>query len=144
MRAHARWWPLVLPLLLAGCASKHPPVATAPPSAKPSKQAGEPEPERPSVAPGGAQAKPGYEKRVESLAGLDTSPLRGRRIALDPGHGGRFPGLDRRQRADRGRGQLGVALNLWGFLVNAGGRDDDPHRRHRLRDGRRLSRCAAT
>jgi len=116
MRAHARWL-VLLPFLLAGCAGKKPPVTTSPPPG--SKQAAE-EGERPTVAPGGAQAKPGYEKRVESLAGLDTSPLRGRRIALDPGHGGRFPGSIGVNGLTEAEVNLGVALNLWGLLVDAG------------------------
>src|SRR6187551_304542 len=117
MRARGLWL-VLLPFLLAGCAGKKPPVTTAPPPA--GKQAVEPEPERPSVAPGGGQAKPGYERRVESLAGLDTSPLRGRRIALDPGHGGRFPGSIGVNGLTEAEVNLGVALNLWGLLVDAG------------------------
>ena len=117
MRAHARWLVLV-PFLLAGCAGKKPPVGTTPAPAE--KQAVEPEPERPTVAPGGAAARPGYERRVESLAGLDTSPLRGRRIALDPGHGGRFPGSIGVNGLTEAEVNLGVALHLWGLLVDAG------------------------
>jgi N-acetylmuramoyl-L-alanine amidase len=127
MRAHARWL-VLLPFLLAGCAGKKPPVTTSPAPA--SKQAAEAEPERPSVAPGGGLAKPGYERRVESLAGLDTSPLRGRRIALDPGHGGRFPGIDRRQRPDRGRGQPRRRAQPLGVAGRRGRRRDaDAHER---------------
>jgi len=117
MRAHVRWL-VLLPFLLGGCAGKKPPVSTVPAPA--GKQAVEPEAERPSVAPGGGLAKPGYERRIESLAGLDTSPLRGRRIALDPGHGGRFPGSIGVNGLTEAEVNLGVALNLWGLLVDAG------------------------
>ena len=38
--------------------------------------------------PSGVRPRPGYDRRVESLAGVDASALRGRKIVLDPGHGG--------------------------------------------------------
>ena len=38
------------------------------------------------------RAKAGYEARFDSLDAVDPAPLAGRRIALDPGHGGRFRG----------------------------------------------------
>ena len=38
------------------------------------------------------RAKAGYDTRVDSLDAVDPAPLAGRRIALDPGHGGRFRG----------------------------------------------------
>ncbi|MFQ5600163.1 MAG: N-acetylmuramoyl-L-alanine amidase [Candidatus Krumholzibacteriia bacterium] len=61
-----------------------------------------------------------YARRPE-LAGLDTRPLRGRRILIDPGHGGHFTGTrgpaDQTREADV---NLGVALYLWGLLRDAG------------------------
>src|SRR6266540_1439304 len=35
---------------------------------------------------------PGYDHRVDDLASVDTSAFAGKRIALDPGHGGIFRG----------------------------------------------------
>lgn len=60
-----------------------------------------------------------YSQPIE-LRGVDLAPLRGRRILLDPGHGGRFAGAV----GDRGGREadinLGVALALWGLLRDAG------------------------
>jgi N-acetylmuramoyl-L-alanine amidase len=108
---------LVLALFAAGCGGKHPPVSTGPGGARAEAA---PEPERPTVAPGGTRALPGYERRVEPIAGLDTTPLRGRRIAIDPGHGGRFPGSIGVHGLTEAEVNLGVALDLWGLLVDAG------------------------
>jgi len=62
----------------------------------------------------------GYLQAPPGLAGLDPSPLRGRRILIDPGHGGRFRGAI----GDRGLAEadvnLGVALYLQGLLQWAG------------------------
>src|SRR5689334_20920547 len=107
-----------LALAVSGCAGKHPAAPAGPAGTVP--QAAPSEPERPTVAPSGGQAKPGYERRVEPLAGLDTSPLRGRRIAIDPGHGGRFPGSLGVHGLTEAEVNLGVALNLWGLLTDAG------------------------
>jgi len=112
---------------LAGC-GKHPAARPAPGpatgTAKPSKTAqeapGTGEPPAPTVAPGGAAARPGYERRVETLKGIDTSALVGRRIMLDPGHGGRFPGSIGPQGLTEAEVNLGVALHLWGLLTDAG------------------------
>ncbi len=119
-----------LALAAAGCAGKHPRTAApAPPAAdtKPERKpatalkTGEPEPpSTPSVAPGGGRALPGYERRVEPLTGLDTTPLRGRRVAIDPGHGGRFPGSIGVHGLTEAEVNLGVALHLWGLLTDAG------------------------
>jgi N-acetylmuramoyl-L-alanine amidase len=112
--------------LASGCAGKKPhaaqpappPAAGAKPPAKQPAKPGVTEP--PTIAPGGGQARPGYDRRVEPLAGLDTSPLRGRKIALDPGHGGRFPGSVGVRGLTEAEVNLGVALNLWGLLTDAG------------------------
>ena len=111
-------WVLVVGLLASGCGPKH--VAPGPAGTVPSPSEKPSEPERPSVAPSGGQARPGYDKRVESLKGLDTSSLRGRRIVLDPGHGGRFPGSLGVNGLTEAEVNLGVALNLWGLLTDAG------------------------
>src|SRR5437763_12284708 len=72
----------VLVFTWAGCAKRvSRPVLPPPPIPAPA----------PSPLPG-ARPAPGYDRRVEPLRGIDTSPLRGHRIVLDPGHGGRFPG----------------------------------------------------
>src|SRR5690348_2382326 len=64
-RMRALRWVLVVDLLASGGARRH--VAPGPPATVP--QAGEKpaEPERPSVPPSAGQARPGYEKRLESL-----------------------------------------------------------------------------
>jgi N-acetylmuramoyl-L-alanine amidase len=46
----------------------------------------------PSPPPPVARAAPGYEARLDSLLAVDPSALLGRRVALDPGHGGFFRG----------------------------------------------------
>ena len=61
-------------------------------------------PARPARAAASRPAA-GYDARRDSLDSVDATVLRGRRIVLDPGHGGFFPGSHRRRRADRGRGQ---------------------------------------
>jgi N-acetylmuramoyl-L-alanine amidase len=105
-------------LLASGCGPKH--VAEGPAGKVPPSSEKPSEPERPTTAPSGGQARPGYDKRVEPLKGIDTSPLRGRRIVLDPGHGGRFPGSLGVNGLTEAEVNLGVALNLWGLLTNAG------------------------
>src|SRR5262245_785453 len=55
-----------------------------------------------------------------SLAGVDTSPLRGRRIVIDPGHGGRFDGTEGPSATREADVNLGVGLYLWGLLHDAG------------------------
>jgi N-acetylmuramoyl-L-alanine amidase len=54
------------------------------------------------------------------LAGLDTGPLRGRRILIDPGHGGRFAGVEGVASTREADVNLGVGLYLWGLLRDAG------------------------
>ena len=104
-----------------------PPPATTPPpaAAHPGKTPPATTPGEPGTVPGappaaGARPKPGYDARVDPLRGVDTSALRGRRIALDPGHGGRFPGSVGVSGLTEAEVNLGVALHLWGLLVDAG------------------------
>jgi N-acetylmuramoyl-L-alanine amidase len=54
------------------------------------------------------------------LAGLDLGPLRGRRILIDPGHGGRFEGALGAGNTREADVNLGVGLYLWGLLADAG------------------------
>ncbi|MFH0778127.1 MAG: N-acetylmuramoyl-L-alanine amidase [Candidatus Eisenbacteria bacterium] len=51
---------------------------------------------------------------------LDTSCLRGKRVVLDPGHGGSFTGAMGRGGLKESDVNLGVALYLWGLLREAG------------------------
>lgn len=63
---------------------------------------------------------PGYLAAPPSLAGIDTTPLRGRRVLLDPGHGGRFPGAVGPGGLTEAEVNLGVSLYLAGMLQWAG------------------------
>ena len=60
-----------------------------------------------------------YSKLVESLENLDTSPLEGRVIVLDPGHGGYAPGAVGAGGLEEKNVNLGVALRLKYYLENA-------------------------
>ncbi len=99
MRRRAPWWPLALAALattaaLSGCAS----VPARPP------------------AQSAARPAPGYVKRVDELTAIDASSLAGRRIALDPGHGGVFRGALGVDGLTEAEVNLGVALHLRGLL----------------------------
>ena len=61
-----------------------------------------------------------YEGREETLKGLDLSKIKGRKIAIDPGHGGVFRGARGVGGLDEADVNLGVALYLWGLLEEAG------------------------
>ena len=69
--------------------------------------------QRPEPAPPVAEPLP-------NLSALDTTPLRGRRILLDPGHGGAFAGATGPAGTREADVNLGVALHLWGMLRDAG------------------------
>ena len=103
--AFAAW---ALGLLAAGCA---PPGGVAP---------------RPIPAPGGELAvvkngpRPGYDGRRDSLDTVDSSAVRGKRIVLDPGHGGFFPGAIGVGGLTEKEVNLGVALVLRDLLAAAG------------------------
>lgn len=101
-RALAFHLALVLTLAGAGCARR---TAVPPPV--------------PPVAP---RAVPGYEGRVDSLAAVDASGLAGRRIALDPGHGGFFRGALGVNGLTEAEVNLGVALRLRDLLAARGAR----------------------
>lgn len=51
---------------------------------------------------------------------LDTAPLQGRRIVIDPGHGGRFTGAVGTKGLRESDINLAVGLHLWGLLAQAG------------------------
>ncbi len=63
---------------------------------------------------------PGYEGLQEELNGRDLSAFEGRRIVLDPGHGGHFRGALGPNGLTEAEVNLGVALNLRGLLEWAG------------------------
>jgi N-acetylmuramoyl-L-alanine amidase len=60
---------------------------------------------------------PPFRVKMEAL---DFSPLKGRRIVIDPGHGGRFVGAVGMQGLRESDINLAVGLHLWGFLKQAG------------------------
>ncbi len=61
-----------------------------------------------------------YERRGEPIAGVDLSALEGRKIVIDPGHGGVFSGATGVGGLRESDVNLGVALYLWGLLDEAG------------------------
>ncbi len=63
---------------------------------------------------------PGYEQRVDAFSAVDTTRLHGRRIAIDPGHGGRFRGSIGVNGLSEADVNLGVALYLRGLLEARG------------------------
>jgi N-acetylmuramoyl-L-alanine amidase len=78
-------------------------------------------PSVPATPPATAgRPRPGYDGRADLLRGVNTTPLRGRRVVLDPGHGGRFPGSIGVRGLTESEVNLGVALHLWGMLADAG------------------------
>jgi N-acetylmuramoyl-L-alanine amidase len=90
-----------LGVALAGCAGVAPRPQPAPPL-------------RPS------RPRPGYERLADSLAALDSTALVGRRIALDPGHGGFFKGSLGVHGLTEAEVNLAVALKLRELLAARG------------------------
>ncbi len=84
---------------LAGCAGRRPP---APPPAPPARPA------------------PGYVALADSLDSVDGSVLAGKRIVLDPGHGGFFRGSIGVNGTTEAEVNLGVALRLRDLLAARG------------------------
>jgi len=74
----------------------------------------------PAPAIGGAPAKPGYDGRVDDLSAADSTILGGKRIVLDPGHGGMFRGALGVNGLTEAEVNLGVALFLRGLLESRG------------------------
>jgi len=62
----------------------------------------------------------GYHQLQESFGDRDLTTLEGRRILLDPGHGGYFPGVVGQNGLSEADVNLGVALWLRGLLEAAG------------------------
>ena len=89
----------VMLVLLAGCAG----VARPP---------------QPPPAP--PRPRPGYEQLADSLSALDAAVFAGRRIALDPGHGGFFRGALGVGGLSEAEVNLAVALKLRDLLVARG------------------------
>jgi len=65
---------------------------------------------------GGPRPRAGYDVRVDPLDAIDPSRLAGRRIALDPGHGGFFRGALGVRGLSEAEVNLGVALELAALL----------------------------
>jgi len=63
---------------------------------------------------------PGYQALREQFRNQDLSPLMGRRVVLDPGHGGHFQGAVGSGGLTEAEVNLGVALYLRGLLEWAG------------------------
>ncbi len=97
---------LVLGLLAASCA---PPAAVTPRPAPPKVP--------PAAKPG---PRAGYDGLRDSLDSVDASAVRGKRIVLDPGHGGFFPGTVGVDSLTEKEVNLAVALALRDLLVAAG------------------------
>jgi N-acetylmuramoyl-L-alanine amidase len=89
-----------------GCAHR---AALTPPGPSP----------RPSPSPQPRPA-PGYEARIDSLDAVDPAPLAGRRIVLDPGHGGLFRGAVGVNGLTEAQVNLAVALELAPLLEQHG------------------------
>src|SRR5439155_9818645 len=71
-------------------------------------------PPRPGLLP--LHPRPGYDRLADSLAMVDPSVFRGRRIALDPGHGGFFRGALGVHGLTEAEVNLGVATRLAALL----------------------------
>jgi len=69
---------------------------------------------------GGRVPPPFYGTPLIDMSRLDASCLKGRRIVLDPGHGGAFSGAIGWGGLEEDDVNLGVALYLWGLLRDAG------------------------
>jgi len=76
----------------------------------------------PGRPPGPPRPRPGYERLRDTLAAVDASGLAGRRIVLDPGHGGFFRGALGVRGLTEAEVNLGVALRLRDLLVRSGAR----------------------
>ena len=61
-----------------------------------------------------------YNRLSEEPGTFDQSVLEGRKIVIDPGHGGNFRGAVGVDSLTESDANLGVALYLWGMLDEAG------------------------
>jgi N-acetylmuramoyl-L-alanine amidase len=91
-------WGTTLALWASGCAHAPPPTHVTPPT----------------------RPRPGYESRRDELASVDASGLSGKRIAIDPGHGGMFRGAIGVNGLAEADVNLGVALELDSLLEAKG------------------------
>lgn len=82
--------------------------------------AGRPPVPEPPAPPPAARPAPGYGARVDSLESVDGRAVAGRRIAIDPGHGGIFRGSIGVNGTTEAEVNLGVALRLRELLVARG------------------------
>jgi N-acetylmuramoyl-L-alanine amidase len=105
IRAALALAPVVLTLLAQGCASG--------PAKPPASPVSPPASHTPAAK---ARPKSGYDGRVDDVRSVDGSVLAGRRIVLDPGHGGYFRGSLGVNGLTEAEVNLGVALNLRGLL----------------------------
>ena len=80
--------------------------------------AGVARPPQPPPAP--PRPRPGYEQLADSLSALDAAVFAGRRIALDPGHGGFFRGALGVGGLSEAEVNLAIALKLRDLLVARG------------------------
>jgi N-acetylmuramoyl-L-alanine amidase len=64
--------------------------------------------------------RPGYDRLADSLAAVDATGLAGRRVVVDPGHGGFFPGALGIHGLTEAEVNLGVALRLRDLLAARG------------------------
>ena len=99
-------WAIGLAAALAGCG--HAPAEVHPPPPPPVEETTGPRP------------APGYEALVDSLDRFDASVLQGKRIVLDPGHGGAFRGSLGVHGLTEAAVNLGVALELERLLTERG------------------------
>jgi N-acetylmuramoyl-L-alanine amidase len=97
---------------LSSCA--HAPLT--PPAAPPARPAA---PAVPATQPK-PRPKPGYEGLQDSLASVDASVLSGKKVVLDPGHGGYFTGCIGVGGLTEAEVNLAVAQHLRDLLVAAG------------------------
>lgn len=81
---------------------------------------GPPEPGKGPPVPPAPRAKPGYVARVDSLDSVDAALVAGRRIAIDPGHGGFFRGSIGVNGTTEAEVNLGVAVRLRDLLAARG------------------------
>lgn len=108
-----------LAALAAGCGRPpQPPLSPAPPRSRTGTAA---LPATPTLAPSGRPVS-GYVARQDSLPPADPALLAGRRIAIDPGHGGYFRGCMGVNGLSEAEVNLGVALRLRDLLLARGAR----------------------
>jgi len=70
----------------------------------------------PSPATTTSRPKAGYDRRVDEIGSVGPTALAGRRIAIDPGHGGFFRGALGVKGLTEAEVNLGVSLHLRGLL----------------------------